>query len=161
MMMMTIMKMVVMLHINDGDNVADPVFNAKIESVLKCSRGSLPSLLSLSPRLWRYLPALLTFQIRLQISSRLGSCSMGIRARLDPKYVIALLEFPRKVTRQAFSLYWARAMLLAVLEPGWQNLQPFVRRKNGNENFRQARIYNFCVKCVVFARNRKFAKSNQ
>ena len=115
-MMMTILKMVVMLHINDGDNVADPVFNAKIESVLKCSRGSLPSLLSLSPRLWRYLPALLTFQIRLQISSRLGSCSMGIRARLDPKYVIALLEFPRKVMCQAYSLYWARAMLLAVLE---------------------------------------------
>ena len=116
MMMMTIMKMLMMLHIDDGDNVADPVFNAKIESVLKCSRGSLPSLLSLSPRLWRYLPALLTFQIRLQISSRLGSCSMGIRARLDPKYVIALLEFPRKVMRQAFSLYWARAMLLAALE---------------------------------------------
>ena len=116
MMMTTIMKMVMMLHIDDGDNVADPVFNAKIESVLKCSRGSLPSLLSLSPRLWRYLPALLTFQIRLQISSRLTSCSMGIRARLDLKYVIALLEFPRKVMCQAYSLYWARAMLLAVLE---------------------------------------------
>ena len=31
----------------------------------------------------------------------------------------------------------------------------------GNENFRQARIYNFRVKCVVFARNRKFAKLTQ
>ena len=31
----------------------------------------------------------------------------------------------------------------------------------GNENFRQTRIYNFRVKCVVFARNRKFAKSTQ
>ena len=31
----------------------------------------------------------------------------------------------------------------------------------GNENFRQARINNFCVKCVVFARNRKFAKLTQ
>ena len=31
----------------------------------------------------------------------------------------------------------------------------------GNENFRQTRIYNFCVKCVVFARNRKFAKLTQ
>ena len=34
--------------------------------------------------------------------------------------------------------------------------QPFVGGKNGHENFRQARIYNFCDKCVVFARNRKF-----
>ena len=33
--------------------------------------------------------------------------------------------------------------------------------KNGHENFRQARIYNFCVKCVVFARNHKFAKLTQ
>ena len=39
--------------------------------------------------------------------------------------------------------------------------QPFVGSKNGNENFRQARIYNFCVNCVVFARNRKFAKLTQ
>ena len=33
--------------------------------------------------------------------------------------------------------------------------------KIGNENFRQARIYNFRAKCVVFARNRKFAKLTQ
>ena len=36
-----------------------------------------------------------------------------------------------------------------------------VGSKNCNENFRQARIYNFRVKCVVFARNRKFAKLTQ
>ena len=36
--------------------------------------------------------------------------------------------------------------------------QPFVGGKNGHENFRQARIYNFRDKCVVFARNHKFAK---
>ena len=35
------------------------------------------------------------------------------------------------------------------------------RSKNGNENFRQTRIYNFCVKCVVVAGNRKFAKLTQ
>ena len=39
--------------------------------------------------------------------------------------------------------------------------QPFVGSKNGNENFRQARIYNFRVKCVVLARNCKFAKLTQ
>ena len=44
---------------------------------------------------------------------------------------------------------------------GGRTWQPFVGSKNGNENFRQARIYNFCVKCVVFARNRKFAKLTQ
>ena len=41
---------------------------------------------------------------------------------------------------------------------GGRTCQPFVGSKNGNENFRQARSYNFRVKCVVFARNRKFAK---
>ena len=44
---------------------------------------------------------------------------------------------------------------------GGKTWQPFVGSKNGNENFRQARIYNFRVKCVVFARNRKFAKLTQ
>ena len=39
--------------------------------------------------------------------------------------------------------------------------QPFVGSKNGNENFCQTRFYNFRVKCVVFARNRKFAKLTQ
>ena len=46
-------------------------------------------------------------------------------------------------------------------EQGGRTWQPFVRSKNGNENFRQARIYNFCVKCVVFAHNCKFAKLTQ
>ena len=41
---------------------------------------------------------------------------------------------------------------------GGRTWQPFVGSKNGNENFRQAHIYNFRIKCVVFARNRKFAK---
>ena len=44
---------------------------------------------------------------------------------------------------------------------GSRTWQPFVGSKNGNENFRQTHIYNFRVKCVVFARNRKFAKLTQ
>ena len=44
---------------------------------------------------------------------------------------------------------------------GGRTWQTFVGSKNGNENFCQARIYNFCVKCVIFARNRKFAKLTQ
>ena len=47
------------------------------------------------------------------------------------------------------------------VDQGSRTWQPFVRSKNGNENFRQALIYNFRVKCVVFARNRKFAKLTQ
>ena len=44
---------------------------------------------------------------------------------------------------------------------GGRTWQPFVGGKNGHEFLRQARIYNFCNKCVIFARNRKFAKLTQ
>ena len=47
------------------------------------------------------------------------------------------------------------------LRQGGRTWQPFVGAKNGNENFRQMRIYNFRVKRVVFARNRKFSKLTQ
>ena len=40
---------------------------------------------------------------------------------------------------------------------GGRTWQPFVRGKSGHDNFRQARIHDFRDKCVVFARNRKFA----
>ena len=51
--------------------------------------------------------------------------------------------------------------LCFVVQQGGRTWQPLVGSKNGNENFHQARIYNFRVKCVVFARNRKFAKLTQ
>ena len=47
------------------------------------------------------------------------------------------------------------------LGQGGRTWQPFVGSKNGNENFCQAHINNVRVKCVVFARNRKFAKLTQ
>ena len=54
---------------------------------------------------------------------------------------------------------------LRVAKVGWQQggrtWQPFVGSKNGNENFRQARIYNFRDKCVVFVRNCKIANLTQ
>ena len=37
----------------------------------------------------------------------------------------------------------------------------FRRGKNGHENFRQTRTYNFRDKCVVFVGNRKFANLTQ
>ena len=43
---------------------------------------------------------------------------------------------------------------------GGRSWQPFVGSKNGNENFRQARIYNFRVKCVVFCAQSQICKIN-
>ena len=44
---------------------------------------------------------------------------------------------------------------------GGRTWQLFVGGKNGPENFRLARIYNFRDKCVVLARNLKFSKLTQ
>ena len=46
-------------------------------------------------------------------------------------------------------------------DQGGRTWQPFVGGKNGHENFRQTRIYNFRDKCVIFVRNRKFANLTQ
>ena len=46
-----------------------------------------------------------------------------------------------------------------LVSQGGRTWQPFVGGKNGHENFRQARFYNFCNKCVIFARNHKFTNS--
>ena len=62
------------------------------------------------------------------------------------------------VQTREFTNYWR---CVYNLRQGGRTWQPFVGSKNGNANFRQARIYNFRVKCVVFARNRKFAKLTQ
>ena len=48
-----------------------------------------------------------------------------------------------------------------VSEQGGSTWQAFGRGKNGHETFRQARIYNFHDKCVVFARNLKFSNLTQ
>ena len=44
---------------------------------------------------------------------------------------------------------------------GGRTWQAFGGGKNGHETFRQARIYNFRDKCVVFARNLKFSNLTQ
>ena len=46
-------------------------------------------------------------------------------------------------------------------DQGGRTWQPLVGGKNGHENFRQARFYNFRDKCVIFARNHKFANLTQ
>ena len=44
---------------------------------------------------------------------------------------------------------------------GGRTWQAFGGGKNGHETFRQARIYSFRDKCVVFARNLKFSNLTQ
>ena len=44
---------------------------------------------------------------------------------------------------------------------GGRTWQAFGGGKHGHETFRQARIYNFRDKCVVFARNLKFSNLTQ
>ena len=46
-------------------------------------------------------------------------------------------------------------------DQGGRTWQPLDGGKNGHENFRQARFYNFRDKCVIFARNHKFANLTQ
>ena len=50
---------------------------------------------------------------------------------------------------------------LFTTQQGGRSWQLFVEGKNVHENFCQARIYYFRDKCVVFARNPKFANSAQ
>ena len=66
-----------------------------------------------------------------------------------------------KETNLAIGNTCSKLQLKYYLDQGGRTWQPFVWSKNGNENFRQARIYKFRVKCVVFARNCKFAKLTQ
>ena len=47
------------------------------------------------------------------------------------------------------------------LVQGGRTWQAFGGGKNGHETFRQARIYNFRDKCVIFARNLKFSNLPQ
>ena len=53
------------------------------------------------------------------------------------------------------------SVFLTMSTQGGRTWQPFVGGKNGHENIRQTHIYNFRDKCVVFARNRKFANLTQ
>ena len=83
-----------------------------------------------------------------------------------------VLLTPQYVPSTTQTTWWESSgtvdVLYTVSPPRWievyqggRTWQPFVGGKNGYENFRQEHIYNFCDKCVVFARNRKFANLTQ
>ena len=66
--------------------------------------------------------------------------------------------------RKGESLVTQWALLTASLKGSYQgsgSWQPFGENKNGHKNFRQVRIYFIRDKCVVFARNCKFANLTQ
>ena len=77
----------------------------------------------------------------------------------------SLMRFPsntRELVRSKSSFAFSNYDFFALTwQQGGRTWQPFVGSKNGNENVCQTRNYNFRVKCVVFARNRKFAKLTQ
>ena len=52
-------------------------------------------------------------------------------------------------------------VIVLSLFQGGRTWQAFSGDKNGHETFRQARIYNFRDKCIVFARNLKFSNLTQ
>ena len=52
-------------------------------------------------------------------------------------------------------------LLVFAKTQGGRTWQAFGGGKNGHETFRQARIYNFRDKCVVFARNLKVSNLTQ
>ena len=91
----------------------------------------------------------------------LGIKSIQILFLYFPESALGALEAGRVVVAKGGDqpLSWKHLMSWwSSLKQGGRTWQPFVGGKNGHENFRQARMYNFCNKCVVFARNRKFAK---
>ena len=78
-----------------------------------------------------------------------------------PHKLVSLLSLLLLFSLLAVFTPYTHMWAYMVLDQGGRTWQNFVGSKNGNENFRQACIYNFCIKCVVFARNRKFAKLTQ
>ena len=77
----------------------------------------------------------------------------------------SLMRFPsntRELVRSKSSFAFSNYDFFALTwQQGGRTWQPIVGSKNCNENFRQARCYNFRVKCVAFARNHKFANLTQ
>ena len=68
----------------------------------------------------------------------------------------------REMTTQTTELQATqRVVIQTTSRQGGRTWQAFGGGKNGHETFRQARIYNFRDKCVVFARNLKFSNLTQ
>ena len=67
---------------------------------------------------------------------------------------------PEKMLRQDLKKIGLLTAGLGAVQGG-RTWQAFGGGKHGHETFRQARIYNFRDKCVVFARNLKFSNLTQ
>ena len=73
------------------------------------------------------------------------------------KHRVNFVHYVLLPTEQA-ETYLKIYYLTQILRQGGRTWQAFGGGKNGHETFRQARIYNFHDKCVVFARSCKLAK---
>ena len=96
-------------------------------------------------------------------SMQLGVCFFLMVRPPTGQWVLALAFESLNNLKMCISTLWilwrhANQLLALDHHQGGRTWQPFVGSKNGNDNFRQARIYNFRVKCAGFARNCKFAK---
>ena len=98
-----------------------------------------------------------------KIQSHPESCSLLRKLERAATHVEAICKVRLCVltrSTQIFplvQLYFLKYLIDIYAYQGGRTWQPFVGGKNSHENFRQVRIYNFCDKCVFFARNRKFA----
>ena len=77
----------------------------------------------------------------------------------------AKTRLQRELLKKEVAFLWTeehnKEFLAIREEQGGRTWQAFGGGKNGHETFRQARIYNFRDKCVVFARNLKFSNLTQ
>ena len=77
------------------------------------------------------------------------------------------LGSPENILKSAILEIWVlittflNDITLCAIDQGGRTWQAFGGGKSGHETFRQARIYNFRDKCVVFARNLKFSNLTQ
>ena len=83
--------------------------------------------------------------------------------KMDAYVLLKILKYCTDSPARSYQLKYAINETLITKNnlTGWQDLAGFRRGKNGHETFRQARIYNFRDKCVVFARNLKFSNLTQ
>ena len=73
------------------------------------------------------------------------TCFFNVELNLSNKSVLSALTLFMLFSLSVYNY-------IPIFYQGGRTWQPFAGGKDGPENFRQAHIYNFCDKCVVFAR---------
>ena len=97
--------------------------------------------------------------VSLSQSSQLCMCHQLCPSLKSQQHAMTRDRMTVPTTRQVIS----QSFLVTKLRTfqGGRTWQAFGGGKNGHETFREARIYNFRDKCVVFGRNLKFSNLTQ